>query len=113
MTKLNKLMYDIEIDYTTGNSFNSERCKELMCNPVTDFEMAKLNLKKIKEHYNTCKEHPNCGKKFELTLQNDNGDITIRPFWIGYFESLHSAKIVLWTGKEIDTDTSFFINYWN
>lgn len=55
-------MYDIEIDYTTGNSFGSERQKELLCNPVTDLDKAKENLKRIKEHYLECADNPNTDK---------------------------------------------------
>jgi len=67
-------MYDIEIDYTTGNSFNSERSTELLCNPVSSISDAKKNLKLIKEHYIECKDNPNTGRQYELTLIIDDGD---------------------------------------
>ena len=96
-------MYDIDIDYTTGNSFNSERSIERLCNPVSDVSMAKKNLKLIREHYIECKDNPNTGKRYELTLLIDDGTRTICPFWIGYFETLHGAKVV----TDGDTDMEF------
>jgi len=96
-------MYDIEIDYTTGNSFNQERSTTELCNPVTDLDMAKENLKRIKDHYIHCKDNPDSDKEFELILLIDDGERTITPFWIGYFESLHGAKII----TDIDSDMEF------
>ena len=88
--------YDIEIDYTTGNSFNSERIYDESVGIVTsDLAKAKENLKRIKEHYENDSENPNYGKRFNLELLTDDGTRTISPFWIGYFETLHGAKIVV------------------
>lgn len=89
-------MYDIMIEYTTGNSFAKERKKEPLCNPVTNLEDAKENLKRIKNHYVENRDNPNADKRFELDLVTDNGGKTvISPFWIGYFEILHGAVIIL------------------
>ncbi len=96
-------MYDIEIDYTTGNSFNSERSTESLCNPVPTLDMAKNNLKRIKKHYIECSDHPDFDKRYELTLLIDGGERMITPFWIGYFETLHGAKIVI----DLDSDIEF------
>jgi len=96
-------MYDIDIDYTTGSSFGSERSTEPLCNPVTSLEKAKENLKRIKKHYIECKDHPDFDKRYELTLLTDEGERTISPFWIGYFETLHGARIT----ANIDTDMEF------
>ena len=96
-------MYDIEIDYTTGNSFGSERSKEPLCNPVTTLEMAKENLKRIKKHYLECADNPNYDKRYDLVLLIDDGERKITPFWIGYFETLHGAKVF----QEMDEEMEF------
>lgn len=98
-------MYDIEIDYTTGNSFWRERSTELLCNPVTDLSNAKENLKRIKKHYIECADHRNYHKRYDLKLLTDEGEISIVPFWIGHFEYLHGAKIVF----DEDSDMQFEI----
>ena len=88
--------YDIEIDYTTGNSFNSERINgESVGIVTTDLAKAKENLKRIKEHYENDSEIPDYGKRYELVLLTDDGERTITPFWIGYFETLHGAKVAV------------------
>jgi hypothetical protein len=97
-----KDMYDIEIDYTTGHSFASERDTDLLGN-ISSLKNAKENLKRIRAHYIECKDNPNSGKEYNLTLLTDEGERTIQPFWIGYFESLHGAKIV----KDVDPEMYF------
>lgn len=87
-------LYDIEIDYTTGDSFGSERKTELLCNP-TSINNAKENLKRIKEHYVRCKDNYNTDERYELELVTNEGTRKISPFWIGYFETLHGAKVVV------------------
>lgn len=88
--------YGIEIDYTTGSSFNSERIhRESVGIVTTDIDKAKENLKRIKDHYGECSENPDYGKTFELELLTDDSTRTISPFWIGYFETLHGAKVVI------------------
>ena len=95
--------YDIEIDYTTGGSFSSERITDESLGFVTtDLLKAKENLKRIKKHYIECEDNPNFDKQFNLELLTDDGVRTITPFWIGYFETLHSAKIT-----SSDEDMSF------
>jgi len=96
-------MYDIEIDYTTGGSFSSERLKENICNVVSDLDKAKENLRRVKKHYIKYHDHPNFGKRYELTLLIDDGERTISPFWIGYFEELHGARVV----TDVDSDMEF------
>ena len=99
-------MYDIEIDYTTGNSFGLERSKEMLGNP-SNLHNAKRNLARIKSHYLDCKDHPNTGREYSLTLLTDDNDREIVPFWIGYFEELHGAKI-----KSLgDSDVEFSLEY--
>jgi len=87
-------VYEIEIDYTTGCSFSSER---IIGEPIgivtTDIIKAKENLKRIKEHYVNHADSPDFDIKYTLKLLTDDGERTITPFWIGYFETLHGAKI--------------------
>ena len=88
-------MYDIEIDYTTGNSFGRERETEILGNP-SSLENAKENLKRIKEHYlKYADKHSSTGEEYELELLTDHGARNIHPFWFGYFETLHGAKIII------------------
>jgi hypothetical protein len=88
------MMYDIEIEYETGNSFGRHDETDLLLLPVSSLEMAKENLGRIKAHYAKYQDNPNTGTAYQLTLLSENGDHTIIPFWIGYFETLHGAKIV-------------------
>lgn len=95
--------YDIHIDYTTGHSLGSERVEaESVGIVTTDLEKAKENLKRIKDHYEKYADDGVGVDRFELTLLTDEGERTICPFWIGYFETLHGAKIV-----EDDSELSF------
>lgn len=88
------VVYDIYIDYTTGNSFNSERVHaESVGIATTNLEKAKENLRRIEQHYKEHHDSPDYGKRYELELLTDDGSRTICPFWIGYFETLHGAKI--------------------
>lgn len=88
--------YDIEIDYSTGNSFGCERKNGVSIPALTDdIKIAGENLHRIKKHYAECKENPNSGKDFDLTLLTDDGEKTITPFWMGWFEAQHGAEIVL------------------
>ena len=99
-------MFDIEINYNTGNSFGSEQRTEPLDNPVSTLAMAKDNLQRIKEHYAECSDNPNFDKKYTLVLATDHGDREITPFWIGYFEELHGARIV---NENRDDDMAFEI----
>lgn len=98
-------IYDIAIDFTTGNSFNTERNSEERVGIVTtDLGLAKENLRRIKKHYEKHAADSNwCDAKYALTLLTDEGDRVISPFWIGYFETLHGAKII----EEEDVTMSF------
>lgn len=99
------IMFDIEIDYTTGGSFNLKRSKETLGNP-SSLKNAKENLRRIKEHYIDCHDNPNSDKKYGITLLTDDGERTIDPFWIGWFETLHGARVI----ADGDTDMSFEFN---
>ena len=89
------MIYEILIDYTTGDSFNSSRITEEPLGIVNeDLSMAKENLKRIKEHWD---KYANTGYNEEAyslkMLIDDGSERTINPFWLGYFETLHGAKI--------------------
>lgn len=125
-----KKYYDIEINYQTGDSFKSYDTSDLLDIPMFDIEIAKINLKRIKEHYQYYqsldrwyrgktiikpdfyidKDHEyNKGKSYiekfqnglEILLDKENNTRVIYPFWIGYFETLHGARII-----EISPDNS-------
>lgn len=91
-------MYDIEIDYTTGSSFGSERItNESVGIVTTSLEKATENLKRIRDHYKRYRGSENYGyhdEWYEISLLTDDGERKVRAFWIGYFEKLHSARIV-------------------
>ena len=89
-------MYDIEIHYETGDSFGSSKETETLGLVTSSLKEAKENLQRIKEHYKLAKESPNFDKRYALSLKCGNKEErTISPFWIGYFESLISARIIL------------------
>ena len=98
-------MYDIAIDYTTGDSFSNEHIQAESVGILTsDLNKAKDNLSRIKHHYMKHVEDPNFGKRQKLMLLTDDGEREIYPFWIGYFETLHGAKIVIEEDNEIAFD---------
>jgi len=91
------MYFEIMIDYTTGDSFNSERIEEEPLGIVNeDMDKAKENLDRIQAHW---KKYGNKGydeDAHDLKLIMDDGEErTINPFWMGYFENLHGAKIVV------------------
>lgn len=106
-------MYRIKISYKTGNSFGSEDKEDFLDYTWTNIEMAKKSLERIKNHYEFYMEQSNVYEKPEgklpegvvwdtkyrainLELLDDNGKpYPIYPFWIGYFEKLYSAEIII------------------
>lgn len=81
-------MYDILIDYRMADSLREEEVgDESLGIVVSTLEMAEENLRRIQEHDEE-------GSEEDLTLQTDDGDRTISPFWVGYFERFRSARIV-------------------
>lgn len=105
-------MFTIEIDYTTGDSFGSERTKETIDHEWYSLDIAKKNLLRLKNYQDFVEKHtdiytkPECEipegviweDKYRVLLfevVTDSGDtITISPFWNGYFETIHSAEII-------------------
>jgi len=89
------MIYEIQIDYGTGDSFHSEDIEGEPIGIVNEnLEMAKENLRRIKEHYKKYSDSSDFDERYELELLLDEGVHKITPFWIGYFETLHGAKIV-------------------
>lgn len=107
-----KKKYTIKIEYTTGNSFNSERLSENLEFEWQNIEMAKANLKRIKNHYEFYMEYNNTHKKPDVTLlegviwndkyrsicleliNDERKPFSFGNFWTGYFETLHSIEVV-------------------
>lgn len=108
--------YTINISYQTGDSFGSEDCEETI-EHVFSLDIAKKNLQRIKEHYEFYQKikngrlskkerdellkskpefynekHPFC---LELLLDDNGNTISMVCFWIGYFERLYGAEIIL------------------
>ncbi len=128
-------MYTIEVCYTTGDSFNTEsHIEEKIGCCWKSKELAKKGLQAIKEHYNIfssrgfrdnrspeeknkeavkfdwyndAKHDGFIYPEFSLLLDIDDGTKQItNVFWIGYFETLHGARIV----ADEDDEDSFTID---
>lgn len=127
-------MYTIEVDYTTGNSFNSERQTEEIGLVFTTKELARKALLVIKEHYALHEEIDSYGKtrdykeidkdgnsrqwcvdgvscykarysgtpcggdtwRYHVAVEVSEGELRELNvgMWSGYFETLHSARII-------------------
>ena len=111
----------IQIDYVTGDSFSHEDKTEEFDLVWSDMRIAKQNLKAIQEHYSLyllLNKNTDASEKqkaealskaknkfwfvdnsyweYSLNLKEDNGEsVKIDVHWIGYFESLTSAEIIL------------------
>lgn len=121
-------MYTIEVEYRTGNSFNTEELTECIGLVWEDKELARKALASLKEHYNLYKEGEAFIPKrpadqiekeamtkewwlksdlsdyktyhswwYYCSVRMDNGDWRNLPtgMWCGYFERLHSARVVI------------------
>ncbi len=89
------MIYEILIDYTTGDSFHYERITEEPLGIINeDLITAKENLKRIKEHWDKYGNGGYNDNAYRLKLLIDDGsERTVMPFWMGYFETLHGAKV--------------------
>lgn len=118
-------MFTIKIDYVTGDSFKLYEADTTLSGEWT-LEVAKENLKRIKEHYIQYQIRNNyysialqdkatkleedisnkswhTGKYWEYSLnllENDGSVKEYRCPWIGYFESLNSARIISITPED-------------
>lgn len=71
------MRYKIKIEYTTGNSFGSEDASDELDLTFENLEVAKDNLRRIKEHYNQyrdCNDYYKKGKKEDIFKSNENKD---------------------------------------
>lgn len=114
-------MYDIKIQYTTGDSYSTEECQKYIGITWRDLEYAKKSLGRIKEHYLwydyqysyfRTGEQPkkpdwhNNRYDNSIKLLTDNGvEVEINAFWCGYFETLNSVEIV-----EKDSSLKWIVN---
>lgn len=111
--------YTIAIDYTTGDSFGSERSTEHVGCSWADIDKAKEALRRIQAHYTAYRDgrreytaekkfieairkepwfwaEDGCELwKYGLLVEKDDGSTQqISAFWCGYFETLHAAEVV-------------------
>ena len=116
--------YEIEVEYTTGNSFNSHRTMDTVGWVFDTREEARDMLQHIKEHHEMYEAldnfsvRRNGGRQAVLDKYKDKAwfsaeypetrivyaDRHISPFWIGYFEIIHNAKIVLARTEDENSD---------
>lgn len=112
-------MYSIEITYRTGGSFGSKVEIDLVGYTWNDINDAKIALSYIKDHYKLYQNVNDLGSnyneieklikssenkpwfdkdhwKYSLNIPGNSGETSkIASFWLGYFETLILAKIVL------------------
>ena len=114
--------YSIEVSYQTGDSFGSQDTSDVLEITWDNLEIAKRNLKAIKDHYEMYGKLNgyNFGSKDtrqkivgqysrepwfvnddrshfhgSLKLEADNGNyMQLYAMWCGYFETLHGAEII-------------------
>ncbi|MHA1220022.1 MAG: hypothetical protein ACTSO5_15285 [Candidatus Heimdallarchaeaceae archaeon] len=106
----------IRIDYRTGNSFGSEDTSDFLEGHWENLDVAKENLKRIREHYEWYQsidgwsrdkslprpkwhkvqnEDSDYSKNHYINLVADNGkEYMCSCFWNGYFDQLYGAEIV-------------------
>lgn len=88
-------MFDIEITYKTGNSFQVYAQEDTVGAMTEALEDAKENLNRIRQHYERSLESYEDGYE-PLLLKTTDGERKWEcPFWCGYFEKLIEARVVL------------------
>jgi hypothetical protein len=108
-------MYDIEITYQTGNSFNTYNATDLLDLPVESLSIAKENLQRIKQHWKIYEDKDSFSPQIKdipdfyidergiiLKINDTTSHTILSPFWTGYFESLISARIVVLDSDELE-----------
>ena len=121
--------YKIKYNYQTGDSFHTETCEEVLEFEWEDLDIAKEGLKRINEHYkwyesknsysfnkdevskpewhNVNTDHVS-NEYYLMNIRMDNGnEVQFWPPWVGYFESLHWAEIII----EDDPDMRIEVGY--
>jgi hypothetical protein len=112
----------IKIDYETGDSYSHQDVTEILEMEWQNLEIAKENLRRIKEHYlwydyknsfSWRREsleavpqpvwHNGKNENVIIIKLDDGSDFQMGAFWCGYFETLHGASII----QDTPDDTSF------
>lgn len=123
-------MYKIKFKYWSGDSYHSENLEEILDYEWEDLNIVKECLKRIYEHYKwyeninnrnlynkeilekpkwfnvKCSSYTDEYYLINIPLTNEK-EIQFKPPWIGYFEGLYSAEIVI---DNDDDDMKFTIN---
>lgn len=121
-------IYQIRLNYTTGDSFRSHEEESTLEYEWKDLEIAKENLQRIKKHYkwflddnykrdswkktmpDFCVKSSTYGSSkydYSILLKSEGeSDYQVYPFWCGYFEHLHYAEIII---KE-DDELKFYVH---
>ncbi len=115
--------YKIEVFYRTGDSYNSYDTSTVLEMEWKNIDNAKNALQRIKEHYawyqftndplymkrkkaDEPMWHKGLEYDFCLSFVLDNGkEVMFSAPWVGYFEDLHSAKIL-----SDDSDMEFTVS---
>lgn len=104
-------MYKIQIEYETGNSFGLHEETETIEYTWEKYEVAQVNLQRIKEHYDWYQNehgsklfrknvkrpkftHPKWDTSISLVM-DDGTEQYYSTFWTGFFETLLVARIIL------------------
>ena len=112
-------MFTIKILYTTGSTFETYEETSYIGMSWNSIEKANKAIEDIEEHYKFYKEYGNANinkrkkllenlpksvsvdkygdfEAWNIKLENDSGvRETVSSFWCGYFETLHSAEVVI------------------
>lgn len=105
--------YKIKVYYETGDSESSSNISDIVEIDWNDLDIAKENLKRIKEHYLWYKEinryrqhksleysepewHKGIKEDYLFKYVTDEGlEVQMHCPWIGYFEKLQMAEIII------------------
>ena len=113
-------MYKIKYEYRTGDTFSTRDESDVLDYEWDDFEVAKRALQRINEHYKwymsridsysfspkelqrpewhkkvNKKDYPTAYHNLIILEMDDGEEVQFWAPWCGYFESLHSAEIVI------------------
>lgn len=126
-------MFTINIEYTTGDSFGSNRTSDTVAVVWKDKELARKALQDIKAHYEYYTAKDKWGvtpreisiieqkarqstwydaqyPEFKIKVLIDDGTyFDMYCFWTGYFETLHKAEVVV--HSDADGNTEDCINF--
>lgn len=120
-------MYSIELTYTTGNTFGSDEVQRILDYEWDTEEKAINEMNKIRDHWIYNKKLSSTHKQDEKKLlktkafmkewfkpgesdyililkDNDGNNIELYANWLGYFETLHSTKVINTNQKETYID---------